>query len=84
MIHEDKCYTGTCDNCGETFSDFNGRFSMFVDKSSLKEYMEKNEWYTGYPDSEHQDNHYCPNCFKNDPEIDDKIIIDLTRKKEPQ
>ena len=81
MIHEEKCYVGTCDNCGETFVTYHDGFSMFSDKSNIIEGMNDEEWYVGYDDSEHKGKHYCPNCFKHDEEIDDKITVDFSHKK---
>ena len=81
MITEEKCYCGVCDNCGETYMNDHTGFSMFPDESTCQENMDNDDWYTGHVDPEHEDNHYCPSCFKFDQDIDDKIIVDLTRKK---
>lgn len=81
MIHEEKCYCGTCDNCGETYMNDHSGFSLFVDENSCHEEMDNDGWYTGYDDPEHEDKHYCPKCFKHHPDEDDKIIVDLSRKK---
>lgn len=80
MISEEKCYVGTCDNCGELFND--GEYSMFPLSSDVKDQMENSDWFVGHPsDAEHAGKHYCPECFKHDLEVDDKIIVDETRKK---
>lgn len=79
MITEEKCYLGTCDNCGEVFDD--GQFSLFISKSDVKERMEETNWYADGTDPDHKGKHYCQNCFKHNDEIDDKIIVDYTRKK---
>lgn len=31
MIREEKCYVGTCDNCGETFEHYHEGWTMFAD-----------------------------------------------------
>lgn len=82
MIHEEKCYCAVCDNCQETMITYHDGYSLFPDKDRMKEAMEGEEWYTG-GDPDHEDMHYCPNCFKPHPEEDDKIIVDESRKKEP-
>lgn len=81
MIHESKCYTATCDNCGANFSEFHSGFSLFVDEAQVHESMDNEEWYARGTDPEHDGKYYCPNCFKHHPEIDDKIIVDESRKK---
>lgn len=82
MIHQKKCYCATCDNCGEIFDD--GEYSMFPLESDVLDSMGDNytEWYAGDTDPDHQGKHYCPECFKYDEDIDDKIIVDLSRKQE--
>lgn len=79
MISEEKCYVGTCDNCGEIFND--GEFTMFPLQSTVKDEMDNCDWYTGMADPDHKGKHYCIDCFKYEEYIDDKIIVDLTRKK---
>lgn len=80
MIHEEKCYVATCDNCGEIFSD--GEYSMFPLESDVKDQIQSDgEWYCGDTDKEHIGKHYCPDCFKQDENIDDKIILDTSRTK---
>lgn len=82
MITEEKCYVGSCDNCQESYTDDHSGFSMFVDEESLHERMDGDGWYTGYDDPEHDGKHYCPHCYKQHPEEDDKIIVDISRKKQ--
>jgi hypothetical protein len=82
MIEEIKAYCGVCDNCGHTYENWHSGFSIFVDDSSCHEDMDNSEWYTGHLEGEHEGKYYCPNCYKGDPEIDDKIIVDLSRKKQ--
>lgn len=82
MIHEGKSFSCTCDNCGVQFSDFHSDFSLFISNGDCLESMDNNEWYTGDTDPDHKDKHYCPNCFKRDEDIDDKIIVDTSRTKE--
>lgn len=79
MITEEKCYVGTCDNCGDIFDD--GQFSLFILESTVKDRMKDSEWYADGTDEDHKGKYYCLNCFTPDPDIDDKIIVDLTRKK---
>lgn len=79
MIHEEKCYTATCDNCGEPFVTYHTGWSMFSDKSSIIESMDNEDWYIGHLD-EYNGKHYCPSCFKYHPTEDDKIIVDVSRK----
>ena len=79
MITEEKCYVGTCDNCGEIFND--GEFSLFPLESDVKDSMMDCEWYSEGTDPEHEGKHYCPDCFKYYEEVDDKIIVDISRKK---
>jgi hypothetical protein len=81
MVHEIEACSGTCDNCGELFESYHDGFTIFVDDSSLLERMDASEWYAGGSDPEHQGKHYCPNCFENHPDDDDKIIVDLSRKQ---
>lgn len=80
MISEEKCYCGVCDNCGEIFD--NGEYSLFPLESDVREQMSEREWYTGIVDPDHNGKHYCPECFKYDEEIDDKIIVDIARYKQ--
>jgi hypothetical protein len=79
MITEEKCYVGACDNCGELFND--GEYSMFPLESDVKDQMSNSEWYADGTDPNHQGKHYCPDCFKYHPDIDDKIIVDESRIK---
>jgi hypothetical protein len=80
MIHEEKCYCAYCDNCGELFDD--GDFNLFLLRSDLEDKMQnETEWYTGTTDPDHQGKHYCTNCYKQHPELDDIIIVDESRKK---
>ena len=81
MIHEEKCYCATCDNCGETYTDEHSGFSLYADENSCHEAMDNDSWYTGYDDSEHKGKHYCPDCFKYEENEEDKIIVDVSRKK---
>jgi hypothetical protein len=81
MIHEEKCYVGTCDNCGETFEHYHEGWTMFADRSDIEEEMDNASWYTGDTDPDHEGKHYCPDCFKPHPDEDDKIIVDESRKK---
>lgn len=81
MITEETCYVGNCDNCGETYRNEHHGFTMFIDKSQCLEYMDKDDWYTGHADPDHKGKYYCPDCFEHDPDIDDKIVVDLSRTK---
>lgn len=81
MIHEEKCYVGTCDNCGETFEHYHEGWTMFADENDLREEMDNASWYTGDTDPDYEGKHYCRACFKPHPEDDDKIIVDESRKK---
>jgi len=81
MIHKEECFCATCDNCGEIFED--GEYSLFPLESDVKESMQNHgEWYCGDTDKDHLGKHYCFDCFKWHPEIDDKIILDTTRTKQ--
>lgn len=82
MYNEVKCVLATCDNCGETFTSYHEGWSLFVDKNACHDAMDAEEWFTGHGDPDHDGKHYCPDCHKQHPEIDDKIIVDETRKKE--
>lgn len=79
MITEEKCYCGICDNCGDLFDD--GEYSMFPLESDCKYEMQNSGWYADGTDPDHKGKHYCPNCFKYNETIDDKIIVNLSRKK---
>lgn len=80
MIHKEDCFCATCDNCGEIFED--GEYSLYSLESDVKEAMQNHEeWYCGDTDKDHLGKHYCFDCFKWHPEIDDKIILDTTRTK---
>lgn len=79
MIHEQKCYGAVCDNCGTMFRDYSSDFTIYLSESTCIEYMDNNEWYTGFTDPEHSGRHYCSNCYEPHPDIDDKIILDTTR-----
>lgn len=80
MIHEEKCYMATCDNCEEIFND--GEYSMFPLSDDVMDRMRNDsDWYTGDSDPNHKDKHYCPECFKYEENEDDKIIVDESRKK---
>jgi len=81
MLHEEKCFSVTCDNCGELFSTYNDGWSLFHDKIQVKEMLDNEDCYYDGTDPDHKEKHYCPDCFKHHPEIDDKIIIDESRKK---
>lgn len=81
MINEEKAYTGTCDNCQEIFND--GEYSLFLLSSDVKDRMEECDWYAGGADPDHKGKHYCPDCFKYDDEVDDKIIVATDRTKPP-
>lgn len=81
MIYKENCYTATCDNCGETYQNEHSGFSMYSTDQSLLEEMDNDDWYLHDQDTEHQDKEYCPKCFKWHPDIDDKIILDESRKK---
>ncbi len=80
MIQEEKSYSCNCDNCGCRFRDYHTDFTLFLDQSSLSEAMDNNEWYSDGTDPDHHGKYYCPDCFKYHEEIDDKIILDLSRK----
>lgn len=67
MIHEEKCYCVTCDNCGKTYEDVNTGFTLWVDNSEANENVQDNDWYKD------GDKHYCPNCHTVDE--DDNLII---------
>lgn len=82
MIHEEKCYCGTCDNCGELYRNEHHGFTMFSNEGECREYMNNDDWYTTDSDPDHKGKHYCPDCFVYDEEIDDKIHVDVSRKKE--
>lgn len=78
MIRAEKCYVGVCDNCGGNFDD--GQFGLFADISQVNEGMDNCDWYADGSDPDHKGKHYCTECFKYDLEVDDKIIVDLTRR----
>lgn len=68
MIHEEKCFVLTCDNCKETYCDENGTgFSMFPDGGQVWEYADNDGWY------EQDGKHYCPKCYTiND---NDELVV---------
>ena len=80
MIHEEKCYCVTCDNCGETYMNDHSGFSLFVDENQLYENIDNDSWFT-HGEGEHKDKHYCEKCYKCDEADEDKIILDESRKK---
>lgn len=85
MITEIKAYQASCDNCGETFCDEHGDgFTVFSDEGDMQENMDSDGWHVNGTDEDHEDKVYCPLCYKEHPEIDDKIIVDLTRKIPPK
>ena len=79
MIHEEKCYCATCDNCGETYTDEHSGFSLFVDENQCHEHMDNDSWFS-HGDGEHKGKHYCPKCYKYDEVDEDKIILNESRK----
>lgn len=80
MISKEDCYVGSCDNCGELYE--GPEYSLFLDRSTVREQMDESDWYAEGADADHKDKHYCPKCFKYHADIDDKIIVDLSRKKD--
>lgn len=83
MIHKVDSFSGTCDNCQDDFQDYDYGYTLFIDTDTLRTYMSESEWYMGDTDPDHKGKHYCPKCYKEHPEEDDKIIVDESRKKEP-
>lgn len=81
MIHEVKSFSATCDNCQDTFATYHDGWSLFVDEGRVKEAMDAEGWFTGTGDPDHKGKHYCADCHKLHPEIDDKIIVDESRKR---
>lgn len=80
MIQEVESYVGTCDNCGDIFTD--GEYSIFSLASDVAERMSDCDWFVGHKtDPEHAGKHYCDHCFKYDENEDDKIIVDLSRQQ---
>lgn len=67
MIHKEKCYCVTCDNCGKTYECVNTGFSLWVDVCSANEGIQEADWYTD------GDKHYCPDCYTVDD--NDNLII---------
>jgi hypothetical protein len=82
MIYEVKSYSASCDNCGEAFISYHEGWSLFVSENAVHDAMDSENWYTGHSDPEHQEKHYCTLCFTLHPDIDGKIILNETRKKE--
>ena len=78
MIHEEKCYSATCDNCGESWIDENkGISALFTENEMLNEIRNFESWHTEGPFG--NEKHYCPDCFIiND---NDELVIDMTRTK---
>ena len=67
MIKEVKSYSLICDNCGETYVENYCNYCVWLEPSMAIEYAKENEWI------EHEDKHYCPNCYEID--INDNITI---------
>lgn len=78
MITKVDAFIGECDNCKCLFED--NDYSIFADKEVMKECMKEGFWYMGVGDPDHKDKHYCPDCFRFDEDVDDKIILDESRK----
>ena len=78
MIHEEKCYSATCDNCGEHWIDEEKGISVFgTENDILNEIRNFESWYTEGPFG--NEKHYCPDCFViNDK---DELVINMTRTK---
>ena len=83
MIHKVESFSGECDNCRCDFEHWHEGWTLFLDSDTIQQEMDNQDWYTGDTDPDHEGKHYCPDCFKQHPDIDDKIIVDESRKKEP-
>lgn len=80
MTHKEECFCASCDNCGEIFND--GEYSLFLLESDVIDRLRNDgDWHAGDTDPDHLGKHYCPDCFKQDENIDDKIILDTSRTK---
>lgn len=73
MIKEVKSYSLICDNCGKTYTESYCDYSIWLEPDRAIEEAEYDEWV------EHEDEHYCPNCYEVDD--DDNIIIKNNKVK---
>ena len=73
MIKEIKCYTLICDNCGADVIKSN-RYTKEPDAKFCIGIAIENDWI------EHEDKHYCPDCYYYDNE--DVFYIVKSRTKE--
>ena len=67
MIKEVESYYLLCDNCGETYVENYCNYCVWLEPSMAIECAEEEGWI------EHEDKHYCPECYKIDG--DDNIVI---------
>ena len=67
MIKEVECYYLLCDSCKKLFIEKFGTYSIYLDNVSPFEDAKEEGWI------EHEDKHYCPNCYEID--INDNITI---------
>ena len=67
MIKEVKSYSLICNNCGETYRHKWTNYALWFDESAPLEYASEEGWI------EHENKHYCPNCYEID--NDDNVII---------
>lgn len=70
MIQEVKMYTVICDNCKDSFQNYDG-FSAWFDSDNAEQEAMNKEWI------EEDGKHYCTDCYKHND--DDELIIDKTR-----
>ena len=73
MIKEVKSYALICDNCGKTYIENYHDYSVWLEPDTAIEEAEYEDWI------EHEDKHYCPNCYELDD--DDNIVIKNNKVK---
>ena len=67
MIKQVTMHSVVCDRCGKQFvDDFNG-IVAWLDEGTAKEQAMESEWI------ELLDNHYCPECYEFDAELDEYV-----------
>lgn len=72
-IHERIMYSCVCDACGDLWRDDHSGYIAFDDISSLKDYIETDDW------REHNNKWYCPDCYNIDD--DDIFTVDLYKAR---
>lgn len=79
MITEEKCYSATCDVCGELFENNHEAWSMFMDRETLIPELDESGWFYGHSKDEHTGKTYCEKCHH----FNDEDVLVVKEKTEP-